>query len=64
VHTIDAPTDEQAKKLSELGVRVPAGPRRIFTATLSPDQVAALSHEAWVKYVKLSQRLKMLGGDR
>jgi hypothetical protein len=59
VHTVASPNDEQARKLAEAGVTGPARGRRIFTATLSPAQIAALSHEPWVKHLKLSQRLKM-----
>jgi hypothetical protein len=59
VHTLAPPDPEQAKKLSAAGVAAPAASRRIFTATLSPSQVAALSHEPWIKHVKLSQRLKL-----
>lgn len=59
VHTFAPPDQQQAKKLTATGVAVPAAGRRIFTATLSPSQVAALSQEPWVKHVKLSQRLKL-----
>ncbi|MSR57212.1 MAG: hypothetical protein EXS05_06035 [Planctomycetaceae bacterium] len=62
VHTVEPPTDEQAKHLSVLGVSVPTRASRIFTATLSPSQIAALSNEPWVKRLKLSQRLKMASG--
>jgi hypothetical protein len=59
IHTLEPPTAEQSQRLANLGVNLPASPRRILTATLSPVQVAALSNEPWVKYLKLSQRLKM-----
>jgi hypothetical protein len=61
VHTVAPPNDEQSRKLADAGVAATGG-RKIFTATLSPSQVAALSHEPWVKHLKLSQRLKMASG--
>jgi hypothetical protein len=62
VHMAAPPNDEQARKLADAGVASSARGRRIFTATLSPSQVAALSHEPWVKHLKLSRRLKMAEG--
>lgn len=59
VHTNSPPDPEQVRKLTSAGVNVPSGERKIFTATLSPAQVAALSHESWVRSLKLSQRRKM-----
>jgi hypothetical protein len=64
VHTLQAPTYEEAQKLRKFGVNVSAALRRIFTATLSPDQVAELSHQSGVKAIKLSQRLKVLPAGR
>ena len=60
VQTLQPPTEDQAKQLSALGVSLPARPKRIFTATLSPSEVIQLSHEDWIKSLKLSQRLKAL----
>jgi len=59
VHTKSPPDREQVEKLNSAGVNVSSSERKIFTATLSPSQVAALSHEPWVRQLKLSQRLKM-----
>ena len=60
VQTLKPPTKDQAKHLSAPGVRLPTRPKQIFTATLSPSEVIKLSHEGWIKSLKLSQRLKAL----
>lgn len=59
VHTFAPPDDAQSRKLGEAGIAVTTPTRKIFTATLSPSQVAALSREPWVKQLRLSQPLKM-----
>jgi hypothetical protein len=58
IHTCDPPTEDQARRLIQFGMSLPAAGRRILTATLSPADVAALSNEPWIKRLKLSQRLK------
>ncbi|HEX2273979.1 MAG TPA: hypothetical protein VHG90_08915 [Acidimicrobiales bacterium] len=45
--------------LSELGVAEPIG--NVTTATLSARQVAELSDQPWVRYLRLSGRLRLLG---
>ena len=60
VHTFRPTTEDQAKQLSALGVCLPTRPKRIFTAMLSPSEVIKLSHDSWIKSLKLSQRLKAL----
>jgi hypothetical protein len=32
----------------------------VFTATLSPSAVAELSDQPWLRYMKLSRRLRLL----
>lgn len=59
VHTKTPPDVSQSSLLSEYGVRQPTRPTRIFTAELSPVQIAALSHQEWITQIRLSQRLKM-----
>ncbi len=44
--------------LSELGVAEPIG--NVTTATLSARQVAELSDQPWVRYLRLSGRLRLL----
>ena len=45
--------------LSELGVGEPTG--NVATASLSARQVADLSDQPWVRYLRLSGRLRLLG---
>jgi hypothetical protein len=45
--------------LSELGVGEPTG--SMATASLSARQVAELSDQPWVRYLRLSGRLRLLG---
>ena len=35
----------------------------VLTATLSPNAISQLSEQPWVQYLKLSQRLLLVGGD-
>lgn len=60
VHTQEPPSGEQIPKLKELGVAVGDRPKRIHTATLSPNEIHSLSQLAWVKSIKLSHPLKKL----
>lgn len=60
VQTQQPPVGEQLRRLEDLGIAISTRPTRIFTATLSPDEVGALSQEDWIKSIKLSQRLKKL----
>ncbi len=46
--------------LREIGVRGATEGKKIFTATLSPRAVEELSKQPWVRYVKLSQKLRMV----
>lgn len=69
VHLARPPSPPEQAALSRLGVACgPGGPsgaggaggpgsRQIFTATLSADQVSHLSEQAWVRQLRLSQRL-------
>ncbi len=45
--------------LREIGAGEPAG--NVVTATLSARQVSQLSDEPWVRYLRLSGRLRLLG---
>jgi len=54
IHTHETPGAGESARLKELGVNDPAGMRRLFTATLSPRALAALSGEVWIKYIELS----------
>ena len=52
---------EEAVVLSRLGVTGDFHGRDLFTATLSLRALDELSNQPWVRYVKLSRRLRPLG---
>ena len=63
IYITQAPSSTEIAFLKELGVDgVPRG-RKVFTATLTPNGVARLSEQAWVKYLGLSKQLRMLNED-
>ncbi|NES97146.1 MAG: hypothetical protein F6K32_18300 [Desertifilum sp. SIO1I2] len=45
--------------LEDMGVQNLTPSRKIHTAALSPEQVAALSQQTWVRYIRLSQKLQL-----
>jgi hypothetical protein len=45
--------------LNDIGVRVYSKNQDTFTATVSPHTVKRLSLQPWVRYVKLSPKLRM-----
>jgi hypothetical protein len=47
-----------------LGVNDVSSANDIFTATLSANAISQLSEEPWVKYIKLSQKLRLLNQVR
>ncbi len=61
IHTAHAPVDAEAAFLEDLGVGGVTGGRQVFTATLSARAVAELSDQPWLRYMKLSRRLRILG---
>ena len=61
IHTAHAPQDAEADFLEDLGVGGVTGGRQVFTATLSPRAVEELSDQPWLRYMKLSRRLRILG---
>ncbi len=63
IHTAHAPVDAEAAFLEDLGVGGVTGERRVFTATLSARAVAELSDQPWLRYMKLSRRLRILGDE-
>jgi hypothetical protein len=63
IHT-ESPIDSKATAMLEsLGVSGIAVGRDVFTATISPNAVSQLSQQPWVKYLKLSRELRLIGGD-
>jgi hypothetical protein len=64
IHTAQAPGTAESDFLQGLGVNGVTSGRRMFTATLSARAVAELCQQPWVRYLKLSRKLRMLGGNR
>ncbi len=60
IHTEHAPSATETAFLEKLGVKIGPDERQVFTATLSANEVAELSDQAWVKYLKLSRKLRPL----
>lgn len=48
--------------LKEIGVKGATEGKKIFTAKLSPRAVDELTKQPWVRYVKLSQKMRMMEG--
>ncbi len=46
--------------LENIGVRGINPGKNVYTATLSPNAISQLSEQSWVKYVKLSQKLRLV----
>jgi len=66
VHTNAAPTKDQETVLRQFGVNDPTAGRQVFTATLSAQAVEELTNQPWVRFLKLSTRLRpygVAGGD-
>ena len=60
IHTDHALGSSEVEFLEGLGVTGAIERRRVFTATLSPRAVAELSDQPWLRYMKLSRRLRLL----
>lgn len=56
-----APDTAEAAFLERLGVSGVVSRRHLLTATLSASAVAELSEQPWVRYVRLSQKLRPVG---
>jgi hypothetical protein len=61
IHTAHVPEAAEVAFLEDLGVSGVTGARQVFTATLSPRAVAELSEQPWLRYMKLSRRLHLVG---
>lgn len=61
IHTAQAPGPAEESFLKELGHSGDITGREVFTATLSRSAIDKLSSQPWVRYLKLSQRLRPLG---
>lgn len=62
IHTESVPDDTATAFLQGLGVNVASG-RDVFTATLSVNAIGQLSEQSWVRYLRLSQKLRPLGRE-
>lgn len=60
IHTEYAPRDAEAAFLEDLGVGGVTGERQVFTATLSPRAIGELSDQPWLRYMKLSRKLRIV----
>ena len=63
IHTAHAPGHAEVTYLEDLGVRGVTQRRQVFTATLSPRAVEELSDQPWLRYMRLSRRLRLVGGN-
>ena len=61
IHTAHAPGDAEVAFLEDLGVGGVMGGRQVFTATLSARAIGELSDQPWLRYMKLSRRLRIIG---
>ncbi len=60
IHTECAPGAAEVVFLENSGVRVAGGEKQVFTATLSARAVAELTDQPWVRYLRLSRKLRLL----
>jgi hypothetical protein len=58
VHAAKALAAKERESLRQLGIASPSADAKVFTATLSPKQVALLSSQKWVQAIRLSQTLR------
>jgi hypothetical protein len=57
---IQTPLEADAiAQLEALGISNIAENKDVFTATVSPNAVSKLSDQTWVKYLKLSRKLRL-----
>ncbi len=63
IHTQSAIDSTATTVLEGFGISGITPQRDVFTATLSLNAVAQLSEQPWVKYLKLSHKLRFASGD-
>jgi hypothetical protein len=57
---IQTPLEADAiARLEALGISNITENKDVFTATVSPNAISQLSEQAWVKYLKLSRKLRL-----
>ena len=60
IKTDHPPDADQQSFLKQLGVSGEVSGRDLFSATLSHEAIAELSRQPWVRYLKLSRKLRPL----
>lgn len=60
IHMAQAPDSAATRFLKEIGVKLTSAQQQIITAKVSPRAVEELSQKPWVRYVRLSQKLRLL----
>ncbi|MDJ0733042.1 MAG: hypothetical protein QNJ47_02985 [Nostocaceae cyanobacterium] len=60
IHTQPDLDPDAIAVLSGLGIRGVTVNKHVFTATLSANAISQLSEQSWVKYVKLSHKLRLM----
>jgi hypothetical protein len=63
IHTESVLESEAIAYAESLGVSGIAPGKDVYTATLSPNAISQLSEQPWVKYLKLSGKLRLVSGD-
>ncbi len=58
IHTEPTPDAKAQAALKSMGVSNISSNSDVFTATLSPNAISQLSEQPWVRYIKLSQKLR------
>jgi hypothetical protein len=60
IHTEGIPGAAEAEFLQRLGVSRDKSGRQMFTATLSAREAEELSEQPWLRYMRLSRKLRLL----
>jgi hypothetical protein len=64
IHTEIVSDPAATAVLENYGVSGVTVGKDVFTTTLSPNAVSQLSEQPWVKYLKLSQKLRLVNRSR
>lgn len=64
IHTESVLDSAATAVLENSGISGVNSGKDVFTATLSPNVISQLSEQPWVKYLKLSQKLRLVNSSR
>jgi hypothetical protein len=64
IHTEPTFNKDKIAFLEKLGVKVGSGEQLIFTGTFSARIIGELSEQPWVRYLKLSRKLRLLNDPK